>query len=86
MDDGRSNYTLTTCNTHMSLRNMVSAAALAVLLSAGAASAQTTTSTTTPGTPNTGVGGSATTNAIVLGSTAAIALLGAAYIARKRQA
>lgn len=68
----------------MSTKKFLGAAALAFLMTSGIASAQATTSTTTPGTPNTGVGGSATINLILLGSTAAIALAGFAYLSRGR--
>lgn len=70
----------------MSAKKLIGAAALALLMTAGAASAQTgTTSTTTPGTPSTGAGDVAT-NALVLGAAAAIALGGVAYLARRYQA
>lgn len=39
--------------------------------------------TTTPGTPNTGAGGEAASNALLLGSSALIALLGAGYLVRR---
>lgn len=71
----------------MSAKKILSAAAVAFLLSAGAASAQTSTtstsSTSTVGTPNTGAGGTAAANLIILGSTAAIALAGLTYLSRR---
>jgi hypothetical protein len=39
---------------------------------------------TTPGTPNTGVGGEATSNMVALMVSAAVALLGGAYLVRTR--
>ncbi len=68
----------------MSAKKFLSAAALAFLLTAGTANAQTSTSsTTTVGTPNTGAGGNAAANLIILGSTAAIALAGLTYLSRR---
>ena len=66
-------------------------AALAVvgsLLTTGVAFAQTTTTTgssTTPGTPNTGAGGTATANWVVLGATGLVALAGIGYLATRKQ-
>ncbi|HYF13104.1 MAG TPA: hypothetical protein VD928_02305 [Candidatus Paceibacterota bacterium] len=57
------------------------ATALAWLVT-GIASAQTTT-TTTPGVPNTGAGGDAMTNLAMLGISAAIAIIGLAYLSRR---
>ncbi|MBV9159071.1 MAG: hypothetical protein JO019_00535 [Candidatus Kaiserbacteria bacterium] len=76
----------------MSAKKLLSATAIAFLLTAGAAAAQTTGSTTdttgtastTVGTPNTGAGGDAMINTIVLATSAAIALGGAAILARRR--
>lgn len=63
---------------------IISALALvAALSSAGVVAAQTTTATTTPGTPETGVGGDVAGNLALLGSSALVALAGAAYISRK---
>jgi len=60
---------------------------LALLAGAGIASAQTTDTTgTTPTTPNTGAGGNAMENVIVLASSAAFALGGIAYLARRSRA
>lgn len=70
----------------MSAKKVIGTAAVAFLLLAGPAAAQTTTGTTstsTPGTPNTGAGGSAAANLIILGSTAAIALAGLTYLSRR---
>jgi hypothetical protein len=59
----------------------------------GTAATQTTTtvvpsttssSTATPGVPNTGAGGFADENLAVLGASAAIAVLGGAYLMRRR--
>ncbi|MDB5194907.1 MAG: hypothetical protein JWO84_91 [Parcubacteria group bacterium] len=65
--------------------------ALALLLGTGAAHAQTGSTTTTtgttvttPGTPNTGAGGNAGENALILTGTGAVALLGATYLLRSR--
>ncbi len=44
----------------------------------------TTTGTTTPGIPNTGAGGDAATNALVLAITGAAALGGIGYLATRR--
>ena len=60
----------------------ISAATLMAWLVAGIASAQTTTSSTTPGIPNTG-GGDVLTNILLLATSAAIALIGLAYLSRK---
>lgn len=81
----------------MELKKLAGATALAFLLTAGAAAAQTTgtgsttaTSTTgsgagsTVGAPNTGAGGDMAVNAILLTTTGAIALGGAALLARRR--
>jgi LPXTG-motif cell wall-anchored protein len=67
----------------MSTKKFLGTATLALLLMAGGASAQTsTTSTSTVGTPNTGAGNAAA-NLVVLGSSAAIALAGLAYLSRR---
>lgn len=70
----------------MTPRRLVTGVATALLLTAGVAGAQTstTTSTTTPGTPNTGAGGSAAANILLLGASGVTALLGGAYLARRR--
>jgi hypothetical protein len=64
----------------------VSAATILAWLVAGIASAQTTTpgviGTTTPGVPNTG-GGDVLANIFLLATSAAIALIGLAYLSRK---
>ncbi len=72
----------------MNVRNIITTAAFAALLTAGSAAAQTgTTSTSTPGTPNTGSGGNASANMLMLSGSAAIALGGVALLlARKRDA
>lgn len=61
-------------------------AVLIALLSVGVAGAQTTTTsggTTTVGTPNTGMGGDTAMNVLILGSSALVAVAGAAYLRRK---
>ncbi len=74
----------------MTAKKFVTTAALTVMLLAGSAAAQTGTTSTstlddvTPGTPNTGSGGNAVANIILLTGSAAIALGGAAYLARRR--
>ena len=67
-------------------KKIVSSAALAVLLSAGAVAAQSTSTATdtTVGTPNTGAGGMSTANLMLLGGSAAVAVVGAVLLARKR--
>jgi hypothetical protein len=61
----------------------ISLATVLAWLVAGIASAQTTTSTTTPGVPNTGLGGDVMSNVFLLAASAAIALIGLAYLSRK---
>lgn len=61
------------------MKKLIGATALAFLLSAGVASAQ---STTTPGTPDTGQGGDAVTQLMLLGAAAVVAVGGAAYLTR----
>jgi hypothetical protein len=65
----------------------ISAATLALLLTAGTVAAQTTTysstSSSTPGTPNTGSGGDVAMNIMLLGTSAIIAVGGALYLARR---
>lgn len=82
----------------MRFATFVPALALVLALGAGAAHAQTTSTSTgtttgtyptgttsaTPGTPNTGAGGNAADNALMLVSTGAVALLGATYLLRSR--
>lgn len=65
------------------LKKIMSGTALAFLLSAGVVAAQT--SSTTPGTPDTGAGGTSTANLLLLGGSAAVALVGAVMLARKRK-
>jgi hypothetical protein len=61
----------------------ISAATVIAWLAAGIASAQTTTSSTTPGVPNTGGGGDLMANIFLLATSAAIALIGLAYLSRR---
>lgn len=68
----------------MVLRRTVSMGALALLLAAGAPAYGQTTTTTTPGTPNTGMGGEAAVNVLLLGSSALLAIAGAGYLMRRR--
>lgn len=70
----------------MTAKKWINTAALTVLLLAGSAAAQTTTeaTTTSPGTPNTGSGGSATANMIVLTGSAALAMAGLYALSRRR--
>lgn len=75
----------------MRFAKLIPMVALALLVSTGAAQAQTTTDTSvttdttvTPGTPNTGAGGAAAENLLILTSTGALALLGATYLLRSR--
>lgn len=64
---------------------MIGAAALTMLLAAGSAAAQTTTTATdTPGTPNTGSGGNAAMNVVLLTGSAALALGGVYALTRRR--
>jgi len=65
------------------LKKIVNGAAAATLLAAGIASAQTT-STTTPGVPNTGAG-DIVLNAMILGVSAMIAVIGAVYLYMHRR-
>lgn len=67
-------------------KNVLATGALAVLLIAGPAFAQTasTTDDTTPGTPNTGSGGNATANMVLLTGSALVAVGGVAALARRR--
>lgn len=72
----------------MAAKKIIHAAALTVLFLAGSAAAQTSSSspatTASPGTPNTGSGGNAAVNILVLTGSAAVALSGLAYLARRR--
>jgi len=52
----------------------------------GVSSAFAQTSTTTPGVPNTGAGGDAITNLLLLGISAAIMVVGIAYMAHAKAA
>jgi hypothetical protein len=73
----------------------ISLATVLAWMVAGIASAQTTTTdiitstttgtigTTTPGIPNTGVGGDVVTNVLLLAASAAIALIGLAYLSSR---
>ncbi len=61
----------------------ISAATVLAWLVAGIASAQTTTSSTTPGVPNTGLGGDMLANIFLLATSAAIALIGLAYLSNR---
>ncbi len=82
-----------------SKKKIIGTMALALMVSAGVAGAQTTTDTVTtdtaggavsttttglPGTPNTGVGGDAAENMLLLGSSALAAIAGAAYLLSRR--
>lgn len=68
----------------MNAKKIVGTLALTSLLMAGAVSAQTTPeATTTPGVPDTGAGGTAATNVLLLGAAAAVALAGGAYLTRR---
>lgn len=73
----------------MTAKKLIGAAALSIMLLASSAAAQTSTTTSTStdtvGTPNTGLGGSAAINLVVLGSSAAIALAGFALLARRKE-
>lgn len=72
----------------MSTKKLLGGAIAAFLLMTGVAGAQTTTSTTsttTPGVPSTGIGDTAAANLIILGSTAAIALAGLAYLSSRKR-
>ena len=53
-------------------------------VSAALAQTSTTSTTTIPGVPNTGVGGDAVTNILLLGISAAIVIVGLVYLARMR--
>lgn len=74
----------------MRFAKFIPALALVLVLGGGTlAHAQTATTTdtttvTTPGTPNTGAGGDAAKNALILTGTGAVALLGASYLMRSR--
>jgi hypothetical protein len=68
----------------MRFAKLIPMVALVLLLGAGAAHAQTTTGSTTPTTPNTGAGGNASENALMLTGTGVVALLGGAYLLRSR--
>ncbi len=57
-----------------------SAAVISVLTLGGAVAASAQTGTTTPGTPDTGVGGNATSSMILLGTSALAALGAGAYL------
>ena len=68
----------------MTIQKSIAGAALTVALlvaSSGVALAQTTT--TTPTTPNTGAGGDAAANMLVLGTSALLALSSGVYLARR---
>lgn len=70
----------------MSAKKIINTAALTILLLAGSAAAQSTTTPTdtVPGTPNTGSGGNAPANIILLTGSAAVALGGIATLLRRR--
>ncbi|MGE5540687.1 MAG: hypothetical protein ACM3TU_00150 [Bacillota bacterium] len=78
----------------MRFATMIPVLTLALLLGGSAAQAQTSSTTdttagtytasTTPGTPNTGAGGNAAENVIMLVGTGALALAGATYLLRSR--
>ncbi len=72
----------------MKAKKIVNTVALTILLLAGSAGAQTSTPATStdemPGTPNTGSGGHAAANMILLTGSAAVGLGGAAYLLRRR--
>jgi hypothetical protein len=81
----QSDYSLLNQTTsHMKARNIINTIALTVLLLAGSAAAQTTSPTTTPGTPNTGSGGTALANVLMLTASAAVALGGVALPSRRK--
>jgi hypothetical protein len=66
----------------------ISLATALAWMAAGIASAQTTTdvitsTSTTPGIPNTGVGGDVVTNVLLLAASAAVALIGLAYLSTR---
>jgi hypothetical protein len=61
----------------------ISVATVLAWLIAGIASAQTTTGSTTPGVPNTGAGGDMLTNILLLAVSAAVAIIGLAYLGRR---
>lgn len=69
-------------------RNIINTVVLTIMLLAGSVAAQTSTPATStddvPGTPNTGSGGNAAANIIMLTGSLAVALGGAAYLARRR--
>ncbi len=65
------------------LQRAVSTGILALfLLVAAPAYGQTTT--TTPGTPNTGMGGEAAVNVLLLATSALVAIAGAGYLVRRK--
>lgn len=72
----------------MKIKKIINTVAFTIVLLAGSAAAQTTTPSTTtgevPGSPNTGSGGNAIANVVLLTGSAAVALGGAAYLARRR--
>lgn len=67
-------------------KRVLATGALAALLIAGPAFAQTasTTDDTTPGTPNTGSGGNAAANMVLLTGSALVAIGGVTMLARRR--
>ena len=64
----------------MNIKKFVNSVALTVLLLAGSAAAQTTT----PDTPNTGSGGNAPGNIVLLAGSALVALSGIVTLVRRR--
>lgn len=68
----------------MSAKKIINTVALTMLLLGGPAAAQTTTPNEIPGTPNTGSGGSAPTNILLLTGSAAVTLGGIAMLMRRR--
>jgi hypothetical protein len=77
----------------MSLKKhlLIAATAIILLTTGAVASAQTSTTTdtsgavTTPGTPNTGAGGDAVTNWLILATTGIVVIGGVAYLMRRPQ-
>lgn len=74
----------------MEIRKFIPLLALTLLLTGSAAQAQTTTTNgttvTTPGVPSTGAGGAMPANLALLGASAVIGLVSAAYLLRRRGA
>ena len=71
-------------NIYMKVKKIINTVALTMLLLAGSAAAQTTTPATTPNTPNTGSGGNAPGNIVLLTGSALVALGGIIALSRRR--